>query len=80
MAKKTKKKPHSALQAFSARLREARQLHQLTQVDLAKKAGISVAYVSLLERAGRNPPTTLVWDLAVVLKTTPSFLLPMAEF
>jgi transcriptional regulator with XRE-family HTH domain len=75
MAKKTSKKIHPALAMFGQRLREARKLKAWTQDDLAKTLKISVAYVSLLERSGRNPPVTLVWNAAMVLDVTPTFLL-----
>jgi transcriptional regulator with XRE-family HTH domain len=58
---KTKKK---TLAAFGTNLRAARGRSGFTQARLAEKLGISVAYLSLLERGGRNPPMTTVVELA----------------
>lgn len=50
----------SALEAFGRRLRAERQAHQLTQEELANRAGISRVHVQQLEsgwsdRAKRSP-------------------------
>lgn len=39
----------------------------LTQQDLAERLGISIAYLSLIERGGRNPPFTTVVAIAEAL-------------
>jgi DNA-binding XRE family transcriptional regulator len=41
--------------AFAARLRELREKQNLTQVELAERAGIGQAMVSLLEQGDRQP-------------------------
>jgi transcriptional regulator with XRE-family HTH domain len=48
----------------------------MTQEDLASALGISVAYVSLIERGARNPPYTTLVALARALKLTTARLLP----
>ena len=75
---KKKKTVHPAIAAFSTNLRAARHAAKLTQDQLADAASISIAYVSLLERGGRNPPLTLVHNLAGHLRTTPAELVKAA--
>lgn len=58
------------LKAFGARVRTARRGRKLTQAELAKKLTISVAYMSLIERGGRNPPYTTALHIAETLQTT----------
>ena len=55
------------LELLGRRIREARVRRGLTQLDLAQAAELSVAYVSLIERGGRNPPLTTVASLARAL-------------
>jgi transcriptional regulator with XRE-family HTH domain len=55
------------LELLGRRVREARVRRGLTQLDLAQAAELSVAYVSLIERGGRNPPLTTVASLARAL-------------
>lgn len=57
-------------------LRTERLESGLTQEDLAERLDISVAYVSLLERGGRNPPMTTVVELAIELGVSSSYLMP----
>ncbi len=53
---------------FGQRVRELRQAQGLTQRDLAKKAGISYAYVSKLETSSMPPPRhKIITTLASVL-------------
>lgn len=63
------------LDVFAANLQIQRQRKKLSQVDLAKKAGISVSYVSMLERAQRSPPLETIESLAKALDTIPTALL-----
>jgi transcriptional regulator with XRE-family HTH domain len=44
------------LTTFASNLREQRAKKNLSQVALAKKAGLSVSYISMLEREQRSPP------------------------
>jgi transcriptional regulator with XRE-family HTH domain len=55
------------LQALGERVRDCRHDRGLTQQELADKVDLSVAYVSLIERGGRNPPITTVYALARAL-------------
>lgn len=49
---------------FAANLQSLRHQKRLTQQAFADKAGISVAYVSMLERGERTPPLETVELLA----------------
>jgi len=44
------------LRSLGMRVRSLRQQRGLTQACLAHALDLSVAYVSLIERGGRNPP------------------------
>ncbi len=57
--------------AFRSNLQALRQKRNLTQQALADKAGISVAYVSLLERGERTPPLQTIETLASALGVRP---------
>mgnify|MGYP001627612742 FL=1 len=45
----------------------ARSKRKLSQAALAKRAGISVSYLSLLERGRRDPPLSTIQRLAAAL-------------
>lgn len=45
----------------------ARSKRQLSQADLAKRAGLSVSYLSLLERNRRDPPLSTINSIASAL-------------
>lgn len=61
---------------FAARVREVRLARGMTQADLARRAQVTVAYVSRLE-GGRVPPgIDLVERLAAALGTAAADLLP----
>lgn len=45
----------------------ARTKRKLSQAELAKRAGISVSYLSLLERSRRDPPLSTLRSLAGAL-------------
>lgn len=53
---------------FAKNLQALRQRKHLTQEALAARAGISVAYVSMLERGQRTPPLETIDLLAKALK------------
>lgn len=57
-------------------LLQNRQRAGLTQVALANKAGVSVAYVSLIERGGRLAPLDTLTDLADALGVPLTVLVP----
>ncbi len=55
------------LRRLGQRIREQRHTRGLTQESLAETLDLSVAYVSLIERGGRNPPYTTVVAIARAL-------------
>jgi transcriptional regulator with XRE-family HTH domain len=59
-----------SLVALGERIREERTRRGITQAMLARQLDLSVAYVSLIERGGRNPPYTTVVDIARALGVT----------
>ena len=64
------------LRKLGERLRAERLRLRLTQETLAGLLGISVAYVSLIERGARNPPYTTLVALARALKVPSARLMP----
>lgn len=48
-----------SIERTAARLRKARKASGLTQVEVAKKAGISENYYAQIERGERNPTTSV---------------------
>jgi transcriptional regulator with XRE-family HTH domain len=60
---------------FAESLKSARLARKLSQEALATKAGISVSYVSMLERAQRSPPLDTLEALARALNVRPAALL-----
>jgi transcriptional regulator with XRE-family HTH domain len=70
MANKTKnaRDPRrDELRRLGDRVREQRRNRGMTQEALAEALDLSVAYVSLIERGGRNPPYTTVVAIARAL-------------
>lgn len=61
--------------AFVANLRRHRFRLHLSQLELASRAGISVSYVSMLERGQRSPPLQTIDALAGALGVPPQKLL-----
>lgn len=61
-------------------IRLARQRTQLSQEDLADKAGIDRTYVSGIERRKRNPTIEILARLADALETTSATLLTKEAF
>jgi transcriptional regulator with XRE-family HTH domain len=55
------------LRKLGARIRDLRRSRGFTQEELAEALDLSVAYVSLIERGGRNPPFTTVAAIARAL-------------
>ncbi len=64
---------HHVLRRLGDRVRRTRRSRGLTQEALAEALSLSVAYVSLIERGGRNPPFTTVVAIARALQV------PIAE-
>jgi transcriptional regulator with XRE-family HTH domain len=55
------------IEQIAARLRRARRTKQLTQVEVAKKAGISETYYAQIERAKKNPSITVFLNIISAL-------------
>ncbi len=60
------------LRRLGERVREQCRSRGLTQEALAEALDLSVAYVSLIERGGRNPPYTTVVAITRALGVAPS--------
>jgi len=63
------------LTRFAGNVRRLRAKKKLSQKALADKVGISVSYVSMLERGQRSPPLETVEKMAKALGVTPANLL-----
>jgi transcriptional regulator with XRE-family HTH domain len=63
------------LTRFAANVRKLRAKKSLSQKALADKIGISVSYVSMLERGQRSPPLETIEKMAKALGVTPANLL-----
>ncbi len=63
------------LTRFAGNVRRLRAKKKLSQKSLADKVGISVSYVSMLERGQRSPPLETVEKMAKALGVTPANLL-----
>lgn len=63
-----------ALKAFGKRLRFLRSVENLTQSELAERAGISLEHVNKLERGASGPSFAVVCSLAKALDTQPASL------
>jgi transcriptional regulator with XRE-family HTH domain len=65
------------LRKLGESVRSYRQERALTQEALAESLDISVAYVSLIERGGRNPPYTTVVAIARALGVAVRDIVPV---
>ena len=63
------------LTRFANNVRRLRSKKHLSQKALADKVGISVSYVSMLERGQRSPPLETVEKMAKALAVPPAQLL-----
>jgi transcriptional regulator with XRE-family HTH domain len=63
------------LTRFASNVRRLRSKKKLSQKALADKVGISVSYVSMLERGQRSPPLETVEKVAKALSVPPATLL-----
>jgi transcriptional regulator with XRE-family HTH domain len=52
-----------SIQKTANRLRTVRRERHLTQVEVAKKAGISETYYAQIERAEKNPTTSVFLNI-----------------
>jgi ribosome-binding protein aMBF1 (putative translation factor) len=59
------------LESLGEKVRAYRRDKGMTQEALAQTLELSVAYVSLIERGGRNPPFTTVVAIAHALGVSP---------
>jgi transcriptional regulator with XRE-family HTH domain len=57
-----------AKKAFGERVKEAREKLELTQEQVAKKAGMTTNYFAMIERGEVNPSFEKIKSLAKVLK------------
>lgn len=55
---------------MKTRIKEFRARHNLTQEDLARKAGVRRETIVFLEKGKYNPSLQLSHDVAKILKTT----------
>ena len=62
-------------QRVAQNLRAMRLQRKLAQESLAEKAGLSVSYISMLERGQRSPPLDTLEGLAKALGVSPLALL-----
>jgi transcriptional regulator with XRE-family HTH domain len=60
---------------FSANLKSERLRRKLSQETLAGKAGLSISYISMLERGQRTPPLDTLESLAKALGVGPASLI-----
>jgi ribosome-binding protein aMBF1 (putative translation factor) len=60
---------------FAVNLKSERIRRKLSQEALAAKAGLSVSYISMLERGQRTPPLDTLESLAKALAVSPTSLL-----
>lgn len=63
------------LAKFAGNVRKLRAKKKLSQKALADRVGISVSYVSMLERGQRSPPLETVEKMARALGVSPASLL-----
>ena len=59
----------SLTEIVTANLKKGRIRRKLSQESLAAKAGLSVSYISMLERGQRSPPLDTLEQLARALGT-----------
>ncbi len=63
------------LTRFASNVRRLREKKKLSQKSLADKVGISVSYVSMLERGQRSPPLETIEKMAKALGVPAASLL-----
>lgn len=71
MATQRKAKKATLQERFAANVRTARVEAKLSQHKLANKSGLSVSYISMLEKARRSPPLDTVEVVAKALGRDP---------
>lgn len=64
-----------AIKKTAKRLKAARKASQLTQAEVAKRAGISETYYAQVERAQKNPTTTVFTKIINAIGVTSAEIL-----
>jgi transcriptional regulator with XRE-family HTH domain len=72
---KSKRGAATLADRFAVNLKSERLRRKLSQESLAAKAGLSVSYISMLERGQRTPPLDTLESLAKALAVGPTSLL-----
>ncbi len=76
MANPSKNRRSASLaEKFALNLKSERLRRKLSQETLAGKAGLSVSYISMLERGQRTPPLDTLEALAKALGVGPASLI-----
>ncbi|MEI6225876.1 MAG: helix-turn-helix transcriptional regulator [Deltaproteobacteria bacterium] len=75
MATSKKSRTLSLSDKFAANLKSERLRRKLSQETLARKAGLSVSYISMLERGQRTPPLDTLESLSKALGVSPASLI-----
>ncbi len=76
MANSSKSRRSASLsEKFAVNLKSERLRRKLSQETLAGKAGLSVSYISMLERGQRTPPLDTLESLAKALGVGPASLI-----
>ncbi len=75
MAPPSKSRRVSLSEKFAANLKSERIRRKLSQETLASKAGLSVSYISMLERNQRTPPLDTLEALSKALGVAPASLI-----
>jgi transcriptional regulator with XRE-family HTH domain len=65
----------SLTELVAQNLRTLRASRELSQQEVARSAGLSISYISMLERAERSPPLDTLETLARALRVAPVDLL-----
>ena len=65
----------SLAERFATNLKSERLRRKLSQESLANKAGLSVSYISMLERGQRTPPLDTLESIAKALAVSPTSML-----
>ena len=75
MATSKKSRTLSLSDKLAANLKSERLRRKLSQETLARKAGLSVSYISMLERGQRTPPLDTLESLSKALGVGPASLI-----
>lgn len=65
----------ASIERTAARLRKARQTKQLTQAEVAKRAGISENHYAQIERAEKNPTVSTFMSIINAIGVSSSEIL-----